>query len=225
MRHLNAYLVGFMMIACLASDATAQEAAMQEGIHVQMAVSSHAATMPAADDADAWIVTVTSDGRLYFGTDPVTVESLKETMIAHPRKRWAELYVKADAQAAFDSVEKVLEAARESSLAEVVLLTSQPAVAGASGMVPPSGLEIEIGHHTGQNAVEVELSGQGQVRVGPGQVPAANLEEATRNALRDANATVVAVKASGMTTFESVVRVIDVSRGLGARVIVILPSE
>ena len=45
---------------------------MQRGVSVQMAVTSNATSVPDADSNDAWIVTVTADGSLYFGADPMT---------------------------------------------------------------------------------------------------------------------------------------------------------
>jgi hypothetical protein len=51
---------------------------MQRGISVDLAATGNAESMPAADDNEAWIVTVTADGNLYFGTHSLTPDSLKE---------------------------------------------------------------------------------------------------------------------------------------------------
>ena len=40
---------------------------LRQGVSVQMARTTNATAYPAADNADAWIVAVTADGRLYFG--------------------------------------------------------------------------------------------------------------------------------------------------------------
>ena len=65
----------------------AQTPTLQRGISVQMATSNHAAPMPEADREDAWIVTITTDGRIYFGTDQVTAEGLAEQMKIHPDRK------------------------------------------------------------------------------------------------------------------------------------------
>jgi len=71
--------------------------ALQKGISVELPVTSNAAPMPAADNEDAWIVTVAADGRTYFGTDPVTPAGLEGAMKSRPRNREQKLYIKADA--------------------------------------------------------------------------------------------------------------------------------
>src|SRR5215472_10099283 len=84
-----------------------QTPALRRGVSVQEAVTQHATTMPEADEDDAWVVAVTADGKLYFGADPVTADSLFDVMKARPRKRSAKLYIKADARAPFGKVERV----------------------------------------------------------------------------------------------------------------------
>ncbi len=93
--------------------ACAQSPALQKGVSVQMAATSNATPMPAADNDDAWIVTIGADGKLYFGADPVDADGLTNDMKIHPRKRDAKLYIKADARAPFSSVEKVMQIGRK----------------------------------------------------------------------------------------------------------------
>ena len=125
---------------------------LQRGVSVELASAKSAQPMPAADDADAWIITVTADGRLYFGVDPVTPAALRQQMIRTPRKRSQRLYVKADARASFANVQKALDAASTAEFESPVLLVSQDNPSQASPnqdspanpgtMVSPKGLEI-----------------------------------------------------------------------------------
>ena len=106
---------------------------LQRGVSVTMASASNAQPMPNADDADAWIVTVTADGRLYFGVDAVTPAALRERIIRRPHRRGQKLYIKADARACFASVQKALEAASSAEFESPVLLVNQPSPANNLG--------------------------------------------------------------------------------------------
>ena len=46
--------------------ACAQSPALQKGVSVQMAATSNATPMPAADNDDAWIVTISSRRQIVF---------------------------------------------------------------------------------------------------------------------------------------------------------------
>lgn len=74
---------------------------MQKGVSVDMAPTSNAQPMPAADQDKAWVVSVSSDGRLFFRADPVTRAALVDEMIRTPRIRNENIYIKADARAPF----------------------------------------------------------------------------------------------------------------------------
>jgi biopolymer transport protein ExbD len=133
-------------VAIFAASKPEQTLEMQKGISVQMAASRHAAPMPEADLENAWVVTVTTDGRIYFGVEAVTPETLTRQMQIRPRNRAAKLYVKADAGTPFRSVRQVLYAARVDLFDDVVLLTSQPEPAQPNtivpgAIVPPEGLD------------------------------------------------------------------------------------
>src|SRR5689334_7980528 len=46
--------------------------AMREGISVELPVASHDLAVPKADDKDLLILTVTDDGQLYVGIEPIS---------------------------------------------------------------------------------------------------------------------------------------------------------
>jgi biopolymer transport protein ExbD len=107
-----AFLVGITTMSAI-SRSSAQ--AMQKGISVELAPTSSAVPVPDADNQDALIITVTDTGRIYFGIDPVTPDSLAEKLKGHP-SRSQSLYIKADARAPYACVVKVLDAARRAGV-------------------------------------------------------------------------------------------------------------
>jgi hypothetical protein len=54
----------------------------EEGISVELPATRNARAMPEADREDAFIVTVTADGRLYRGVNPVSPAALIEAVKA-----------------------------------------------------------------------------------------------------------------------------------------------
>jgi biopolymer transport protein ExbD len=117
---------------------------LQKGISVELAPSSSAVPVPAADNPDALIITVTDTGKLYFGIDPVTPGSLAEKLTARLSDRRQNLYIKADARATYACVVKVLDAARTAGVAGVTLLTTQPKTTQAGAVMLPEGIEMEL---------------------------------------------------------------------------------
>ena len=117
--------------------AGAQESAkppLRRGIHVQMPVASHAVEMPAADEKDATVVSITADGKVFVGIKPVdaaSLSSLKEGTI----------YVKADARTPYQQILAVLDALQGRP---VVLLTAPTSKAESGKIVPPYGLKLMV---------------------------------------------------------------------------------
>jgi len=216
-------------VAIFAASKPGQSPALQKGISVQMATSSHAAPMPEADRENAWIVTVTSDGRVYFGTDEVTTAGLAEQMKIHPRNRDAKLYIKADAGAPFSSVRQVLHAARVDLFDDVVLLTEQPEAAQPGTIVPPKGLDVWIGLQSGSNLIKIQIGadqGPAALKVGNQTVAPSALQDKLAQLLDHRAGRIVVLKASGQVAFAQLIQAIDACQGAGAsRVTVIVSAE
>jgi biopolymer transport protein ExbD len=71
------------------------------------------------------IVTITKDGRYYLGTQPVSLDKLRQELeAAADRDRRAVLSLRADPDTSNDTTVKVLDAARATNIAQVVLTTS-----------------------------------------------------------------------------------------------------
>jgi len=206
-------------VAIFAASKPEQTLEMQKGISVQMAASRHAAPMPEADQENAWVVTVTTDGRIYFGVEAVTPETLTRQMQIRPRNRAAKLYVKADAGTPFRSVRQVLYAARVDLFDDVVLLTSQPEPAQPSTIVPPKGLEVWIGTEAGSNLIAVQIGsaeGSATLKINNQPVAPAMLQSRLGHIFDDRGGRVVVLTAAGDVLFAQVVRAIDASRAAGA---------
>jgi biopolymer transport protein ExbD len=203
---------------------------LQQGVSVQMAVTSTAAPMPEADNQDARIVAVTADGNLFFGIEPVTPAALADEMKSRPRRRDQKLYIKADARAPFADVERVLEAARVVAFEAPILLTSQPASPASGTVVPPNGLEVQIAPAlpAGAVATVVQLLNSGQqrplLRVNGDEISWSALESTLRRHFQKGDENMILLKADERLPFGQVVQVIDVCRSTGAKVFLPTPE-
>jgi biopolymer transport protein TolR len=233
----------YMRFVCLlASTLTAaavlmsvtQSPTLQRGISVQMATSNHATAMPEADRENAWIVTVTADGQIYFGADQVTAEGLTEQMKMRPRNRDEKLYIKADAGTPFSSVRQVPHAARVDLFDDVVLLTSQPEATQPGTIMPPKGLDVWIGNEAGSNFVVVQIAadqgsatlGSATLKVGNKPVAPSALQGSLAHLFDNQAERIVVLRPSSHATFAQLVQAIDASQAAGAsRVTVIVSGE
>jgi len=219
-----ALIVGISMMAVDRSvnqvQAAAQAAPLQRGISVQMVVTSDASAVPEADSTDAWIVTVTKNGDLYFGVDLVTPENLLHAMKVRPRNRGQELYIKADGRAPSASVRRVLEIAHEDFFRKVILLTAQPTDVQPGTIVPPSGLTLWIERvaaepvvvhiHAGQDGPTLEVNNE--------RIPFDALQRKLEDLLEGRGDRVVVLKA-GRALFADMAQVVDVCNMAGAEAV------
>ncbi len=213
-------LLASTLTAAAVLTAVTQSPTLQRGVSVQMAVTNNAAPMPDADNNDAWIVTVSADGSLYFAANPMTHENLVDWMRAHPRNREAKLYIKADARAQFSSVKAALSSARSSNIDEVVFLASQPESHALGTMVPPKGIEVQLEAPDSGSAIQVRLSGPAQastLTVNGRRITSLEFAS-TLKALVHRQAQVVQVEANNAVPFGDVMRVFDQARSTGATV-------
>jgi biopolymer transport protein ExbD len=225
MKHLlEVCLIAVTLATNVIPSAAAQAPAMRQGVSVQMAVTSNATPMPAADNNDAWIVTITADGSLYFGMDPVDADGLKNDMTVHPRKRDAKLYLKADARAPFCAVEKVMEIGRMAYFESAVFLTNQNETPAIGKLVAPKGLEILL-TSAPSDVVVVELHNSAQPRpslkVNHREIAASKLQAALNQSLQNRPDRVVEIRAEGSLPFAQVAQVIDACTSVKAKVVLL----
>jgi biopolymer transport protein TolR len=221
-RIMSTYGFSAVLILALAlfAPAAGKSQQLQRGISVKMAFTTSGPLVPDADNADAWIVTVTGNNDLYFGVDPVTPESLLDAMKTHPRNREQELYVKADAQASFASVRRVLEVAHADRFESVVLLTKQ-----SSEMQPPTGLTFWLSSAPMAEAAIVKIDpGQGSpiLKIDNEEIPLNALGRKLEQLLQGRSGAVV-LKA-GQVPFADVAQVVDVCNMAGAKPVLGTPE-
>jgi biopolymer transport protein ExbD len=229
-RILEVCLVAFTFATILTPVSHAQSPALKKGISVQMPQTSNAVPVPEADDGEAWIVTVSADGSMYFGTDPVTAASLADEMKSRPRNRAAKLYIKADARVPFAQVEKVLEAASVDLFQNAVLLTSQREASSPGTLVPPKGLEVLIGSPAPAGAVAtvVQLHDSGlqppSLKINNDQISWSALQTTLKQHFQKGDEKAILVKVDGQMPFAPVAQVIDICRSTGATVALATPE-
>ena len=209
------------MVVAIAWQARTQTPALQQGVSVQMAVTNNAQPNPAADEMDAWVVAVTADGQLFFGTHQETAEGLLEQMKVNPRKRDQNLYIKADARAPFSAVKKALYAAREGNFENPVLLTTQHESVPPGTVVTPRGIAVKLQTPQSGETAFVRLSssekGPATLNINRQTVRWTELDSALKQAVQSPGQT-VQVEANEAVAFADVMRVLDAARASGATV-------
>jgi biopolymer transport protein ExbD len=225
-RLLEVCLVGITLTASITPSVAAQSLPLQKGVSVEMAATRNAVSWPDADEADALVVAITHDSRVFLGIDPITSAALANSLKAElSKKPQKELYIKADARTPYANVEKVLDAARAAGAESLVLLTAQSGPTKPGVLVPPFGLEVHIGPPSrfGSTAVAVQLSRSGQqkpeLKINHEQVPWTDLQSSLRHLFRNRKEQVVVIKAEDALPFENVVQATDVCRSAGAKVV------
>jgi biopolymer transport protein ExbD len=233
------YLLEVCLLVILAAGATPAIGAqsptiaaqtMQEGISVQLPVTSNAVAMPDADQEDALIVSVTDDGSVYFGVDPISPAALAEKVrdgLSNRTER--KLYIKADARTPYANVVKVLDAMRTAGVEAPNLLTAQRDSSGPGTLIPPKGLEVLIGPPlpAGSEAIVVQvLNSEHQrpaLKINNEPVQRATLQSRLRQLLQNRSENVVHIQADATLPFAAAVDVIDVCHSTGVKVVVVAP--
>jgi biopolymer transport protein ExbD len=218
--------IAFVLVITLFALHTINAQQLQKGVSVQLATTTGAGSVPEADNADAWIVTVTENNGLYFGVDPVTPQGLSEAMKVRPRTRGQELFVKADGRASFATVAQVLKAAHADLFDRAVLLTGQSSGAQPGTMVPPKGLPLWIGSAAVPEAVVVEIGpsqGSPALKIDNAEVPLKDLQHKLELLLRNRTDRVVVLKA-GQVSFADVAHVVDVCNMSAAKPVLATPT-
>jgi biopolymer transport protein ExbD len=217
-----------LLVSALATASAAQMQAppMRQGVSVQMAKTANATPAPDADNEDAWVVSVTADGRLFFDVKTITPESLIEVMKATPRHRDQGLYVKADARASFGNVRRVLKVATVDGFESAVLLSKQNETTALGKLVAPQGLTVLLAVASAQPVV-VQLRDSGQklpkLLVDNREVMISDLQNAINQALQSRSERLIEMQADDSLPFATVALVIDASSSVKAKV-VILPE-
>lgn len=202
---------------------------LQKGVSVQLAPTNNAKPMPAADEPNAWVVSISSDGRFWFGAEAVTRDELVNKMVSTPRNRNQNLYIKADARAPYSDVEHVLKAAHTVEFDAPVLLTAQKESPQPGNMVSPKGLDVslEAGATVGPKPAEIDVVATQSatiVKLNNQQVTWENLQPTLEQLFGNQTENVVRLKADDGLPFAQVVRAIDACHSRSSKVILVTPS-
>jgi len=100
---------------------------LQKGISVDMAPVNNPEQMPDADKEDALLVSITRDGKVYFGSEQVQDVSNLTTKVKDrlANKQDKRVYVKADMRTRFGGVVQVVDSVRAAGVDDLGLLTDQ----------------------------------------------------------------------------------------------------
>lgn len=99
---------------------------LQKGVSVDMVKSVNPHSMPDADKEDAVVVAVTRDGRLYLGSEQITLENLGKSVRDRIANRVDKtVYIKSDARAKFEQVVKAVDEIRSAGVDQLGLLTEK----------------------------------------------------------------------------------------------------
>jgi biopolymer transport protein ExbD len=113
---------------------------LQHGVNVNMAKVNNPLAMPDADKEDALLVVVMQDGKIYFGTDQVNLDTLTEKVKDRLTNRLDKrVYLRADARARFKYVVDVVDNVRAAGVDQLGLLTEQKKTSTTSAPPPPTG--------------------------------------------------------------------------------------
>jgi biopolymer transport protein ExbD len=227
-RLLSVSLIALTLTAGTSPKLVAQSPALQKGVSVELARTSSATSMPDADNADASIISVTDNGTVYLGIDPITPAALANEMKGRLRDREQQLYIKADARTPYADVMRVLEAVRSAGVAGPTLLTAQQELPAPGSIVPPKGLEVNLDAPSSSGSIMVQVLSSGQqpptLRINRQTVSSEALQSTLTEAFQNRSDKLVLVNADGQLAFAQVVRVIDTCRSAGAKVILATPQ-
>jgi len=97
------------------------------GVAIDLPKVSQPASMPSANRKDAMLVTLTRDGQVWFGTDPVYDDSLPDKIIERLKDHGVErkVYIKADMRARWGGMKEVLDGVRSAGIIRVAFLADQ----------------------------------------------------------------------------------------------------
>ncbi len=110
---------------------------LQKGISVDLAKTTNPRPMDDADKEDALLISVTRDGKVFFGSDQVQPDQLaqmvRDRVANKPDKR---VYIKSDARAKYGNVVDVVDNVRSAGVDQLGLLTDQRKAPGGAPAAP-----------------------------------------------------------------------------------------
>jgi biopolymer transport protein ExbD/biopolymer transport protein TolR len=110
-----------------------------EGAPIDLARTSNAIRMPDADKADALIVSVMRDGKVFLGSEIVTTQNLAQRLQDKLSVRANKtVYVRADARARYGTLVNAVDDLRSAGVDQLGLLTEQRSFVPSAAREPYS---------------------------------------------------------------------------------------
>jgi biopolymer transport protein ExbD len=112
---------------------------LQKGVSVDMARVNNPRDMHDADKEDATVLAITRDGKIYMGSDAITVDKITAKVKDRVADKLAKtVYIKSDARAKYGDVVGVVDAVRAAGVDAVGLLADKVQNRRASAAAEPA---------------------------------------------------------------------------------------
>jgi len=99
---------------------------LQKGVSVDLARVNNPHPMAAADKEDATVLAITRDGKIYLGSDTITLDKITTQVKDRVADKLDKtVYVKSDARAKYGDVVSVVDAVRAAGVDSLGLLTER----------------------------------------------------------------------------------------------------
>jgi biopolymer transport protein ExbD/biopolymer transport protein TolR len=106
---------------------------LQKGVSVDLARVNNPRSMAAADKEDATVLAVTRDGKVYLGSDTITMDKITADVKDRISDKLDKtVYVKSDARAKYGDVVSVVDMVRAAGVDSIGLLTEKVQTRGAA---------------------------------------------------------------------------------------------
>jgi len=106
---------------------------LQKGVSVDLARVNNPRQMAAADKEDATVLAITRDGKIYLGSDSITMDKITATVKDRVADKLDKtVYVKSDARAKYGDVVSVVDEVRAAGVDSIGLLAEKVQTRGSA---------------------------------------------------------------------------------------------
>ena len=106
---------------------------LQKGVSVDLARVTNPRTMQAADKEDATVLAITRDGKIYLGSDTISLDKITSKVKDRVADKLDKtVYIKSDARAKYGDVVSVVDAVRAAGVDAIGLLAEKVQTRGAA---------------------------------------------------------------------------------------------
>jgi len=117
---------------------------LQKGVSVDLARVNNPHPMAAADKEDATVLAITRDGKIYLGSDTITLDKITTQVKDRVADKLDKtVYVKSDARAKYGDVVAVVDAVRAAGVDSLGLLTEKVQARNAAAAAAAAAAETQ----------------------------------------------------------------------------------